>query len=58
MALWRRFDIAVHYRDSVACEFVTNRLVVGVVKADNDLVLKVGGLVVIVSKFDKTHQRS
>jgi hypothetical protein len=53
-----KFDIAVHWRDSFACEFVTHELKVGLVKAENDCLLKLGGLVIIVSKFDKAHKRS
>jgi hypothetical protein len=58
MTCCHKFDIAVHWRDSFACEFVTNELKVGLVKAGNDCLLKLGGLVIIVSKFDKAHQRS
>ena len=58
MVLCNRLDIAVHWRDSFACEFVTDQLKIGWVRTGDDCLFKMGGLVVIVSKFDKTHQRS
>lgn len=55
MKIWN-FDVALHWRDSFACEFVTDQLRAGWVTVNADTLFKFGGLVIIVSNINKINR--
>ena len=53
MRLGRR-DIALHWGNSFACDFISDKIKFGWIKDGADTLIKVGGTVIIVSKFVET----
>lgn len=47
------YEAEVHWGNSVACEFVTEQLKIGLYKDKQDMFIKFGGFIVIVSRIVK-----
>jgi hypothetical protein len=51
-----RYEIILHWGNSFACEFITGMLLCGIYKDEQDIFIKLGRLVIIVSDITKVKQ--